>query len=120
MAAPSRVSTDDPVFRIRQVWLGPTGWSFPFQARYLAWALWFVLFVGLWIGMALLGILGGIIPVWPMSLSVVLTYALMSTVDHEVTLRALIRTVRAEFASRHQRQPKPLAHRYTNTRVDHR
>ena len=37
-----RVTPDDEVYRVNTVWLGPSGLTFPWTARYLAYATWLI------------------------------------------------------------------------------
>jgi hypothetical protein len=94
-----RLRADDDIKRIRSVWLGPTGWTLPFAARYTAWGLWF----GLWMGFLLLA---AVLPFVPVSLVTILyggciavvaaTYA-MTLVDYERPLPAAVRTLLADL-----------------------
>lgn len=40
-----RIRTDDEVYRVDAVWLGPPKATFPFRARYVAWGVGIVLFL---------------------------------------------------------------------------
>jgi hypothetical protein len=40
-----RVTPDDEVYRVNTVWLGPSGLTFPWTARYLAYATWLITFL---------------------------------------------------------------------------
>ena len=40
------VRPDDEVYRVDAVWLGPQGLTLPWTARYSAYGIWVVLFVG--------------------------------------------------------------------------
>jgi hypothetical protein len=40
-----RVTPDDEVYRVNTVWLGPSGLTFPWTARYLAYATWLAVFL---------------------------------------------------------------------------
>ena len=40
-----RVVPDDEVYRVNTVWLGPRGLTFPWTARYLAYATWLATFL---------------------------------------------------------------------------
>jgi len=40
-----RVAPDDEVYRVNTVWLGPRGLTFPWTARYLAYAVWLLTFM---------------------------------------------------------------------------
>ena len=40
-----RVRTDDEVYRVDAVWLGPPKATFPWRARYVAWGVGIVVFL---------------------------------------------------------------------------
>jgi len=60
-----RVAPDDEVYRVNTVWLGPRGLTFPWTARYLAYAVWLVTFLVV-IGFEVVvpGLSPGIPPTW--------------------------------------------------------
>lgn len=112
-----RINTDDQVYQLKRVYLGPVGWSLPFHARYLAYGIFLATFPVIWLLMFAVGY-HALIPVWPLSLTLLATKAVMQAVDHDLTLRALVVTARAEIRSRHRHRPDPIT--YTNARVDTR
>jgi hypothetical protein len=103
-----RVAPDDDVYRVNAVWLGPRGLTFPWTARYLAYATWLVTFlVVLLVKSLTVGI--GVPPVWEISLTTLFTYAVMSFVDHERPVRAVWRTFLADLgAPRAQKKPRAV------------
>jgi hypothetical protein len=78
-----RVSPDDEVYRVNTVWLGPTGLTFPWTARYLAYAMWLVMFLLVLLVEALTPLSVNIPPVWEIVIATLATYGLMGFVDHE-------------------------------------
>jgi len=92
-----RVAPDDDVYRVNAVWLGPRGLTFPWTARYLAYAIWLLVFLTILLIEALTPIDMGIVPVWELSISVFITYALMGFIDHERPLGALLKTLNADL-----------------------
>lgn len=41
-----QIRPDDEVYRVNAVWLGPRGFTLPWAARYSAYGIWLVLFLG--------------------------------------------------------------------------
>lgn len=98
-----RVASDDDVYRVNAVWLGPRGLTFPWTARYLAYATWLVTFlVVLLIKSVTMGV--GVPPVWEICITTLFTYAVMSFVDHERPVRAVWSTFVADLSA--PRAPK--------------
>jgi hypothetical protein len=93
-----RVAPDDDVYRVNAVWLGPRGLTFPWTARYLAYATWLVTFLVILLFEAVVPALHtGVPPVWEISITTLFTYAVMSFVDHERPVRAVWRTFLADL-----------------------
>lgn len=88
-----RVAPDDDVYRVNAVWLGPRGLTFPWTARYLAYATWLVTFLIVLLIEAVVPPLHvSVPPVWEISMTTLFTYAVMSFVDHERPVRAVWQT----------------------------
>jgi hypothetical protein len=95
-----RVAPDDDVYRVNAVWLGPRGLTFPWTARYLAYATWLVTFLVILLVEAIVPALHpGVPPVWEICITTLFTYAVMSFVDHERPVRAVWRTFLADLAA---------------------
>lgn len=99
-----RIAADDDVYRIHAVWLGPRGLTFPWTARYLAYATWLVVFCLILLVEALTPLQVGIPPVWEVCIAVLVTYALTGLVDHERSLRSVAQTFTADLTA-----PRPPA-----------
>jgi hypothetical protein len=93
-----RLRPDDEIYRVDAVWLGPRGLTLPWAARYSAYGIWLVLFVGVLLVEAVLPMRVSMPPVWELVLSILATYALTGVVDHERPLASVAHLVRAEFA----------------------
>ncbi len=95
-----RVAPDDDVYRVNAVWLGPRGLTFPWTARYLAYATWLVTFVVI-IGFEAVvpWFKVGIPPIWEITITTLFTYGVMSVVDHERPVRAVWHTFLADLAA---------------------
>lgn len=94
-----RLRPDDEVYRVDAVWLGPQGWTLPWSARYIAYAVWLALFVGVLVVEAVSPLRVGVPPVWELVFTVLATYALMGVVDHERPVGTLWQLVRAEVSA---------------------
>jgi hypothetical protein len=99
-----RVLPDDEVYRVNTVWLGPTGLTFPWTARYLAYAVWLVTFLLVLLFERITPLHIGVPPVWEICLTTLFTYAVMGLVDHERPVRAVWETFRADLNAPRQQQ----------------
>ena len=99
-----RLRPDDEIYRVDAVWLGPRGLTLPWAARYSAYGIWLVLFVGILLVEALLPMRVSMPPVWELVLSILATYALTGVIDHERPLSSVAHLVRAELTA--PRRPK--------------
>jgi len=95
-----RVAPDDEVYRVNTVWLGPRGLTFPWTARYLAYAVWLVTF-GVVIGfeVAVPGLSPGVPPTWEVVITTLFTYAVMGLVDHERPVASVWQTFAADVSA---------------------
>jgi len=100
-----RVAPDDDVYRVNAVWLGPRGLTFPWTARYLAYATWLVTFLAILLVEAVVPPLQvSVPPVWEFSITTLFTYAVMGFVDHERPVRAVWQTFLVDLGA-----PRPAA-----------
>ncbi len=90
------VRPDDEVYRVDAVWLGPQGLTLPWTARYSAYGIWVVLFVGVLLVEAVLPMRVSIPPVWELVLTILATYALTGVIDHDRPLISVWQLLRAE------------------------
>jgi len=93
-----RIRTDDDVYRVDAVWLGPPKATFPFRARYVAWG------VGVPMFFVLLGVerqLGlsfrFFSTAWAMVLAILLTKLITAKIDHERPLGASLTMLTKEL-----------------------
>ena len=94
-----RVAPDDEVYRVNTVWLGPRGLTFPWTARYLAYAVWLLTFMII-IGIEAVTPLNvGLPPVWEICIATLITYAAMGFIDHERPVRAVWQTFVADLSA---------------------
>lgn len=100
-----RLRPDDDVYRVDAVWLGPQGLTLPWAARYSAYGIWLVLFVGVLLIEALLPMGISLPPVWELVFTVLATYALTGVIDHERPIASVWHLLRAELLA--PRPPKP-------------
>jgi hypothetical protein len=94
-----RIRPDDEVYRVDAVWLGPRGFTLPWSARYSAYGIWLVLFVGVLLVEAALPMRVNVPPVWEFVLTVLATYALTGVIDHERPLGSVVDLVRTELGT---------------------
>jgi len=105
-----RVAPDDDVYRVNAVWLGPRGLTFPWTARYLAYATWLIAFLVVILFEAATPLDVGIPPIWEICLTTLFTYAVMGFVDHERPVRAVWRSFLADLSAPRPRKD-PALHR---------
>jgi uncharacterized membrane protein YcfT len=110
-----RLRTDDDVFRIRAIWLGPAGAPLPWHARYVAYGVWIAVFSATLLVKALAPMLSVGVPVWEAVVATLVTYLVMGYVDSDRTVRSLLQTGLAEL--RRTRPRKPTAQRVSTRRV---
>ncbi|MHA6798956.1 hypothetical protein [Bounagaea algeriensis] len=86
-----RVRTDDEVYRVDAVWLGPPKATFPWRARYVAWG------VGIVVFLLVLGIerrmnigFGFFSTAWAVVITILLTRVICSRISHERPLGAVM------------------------------
>lgn len=86
-----RIRTDDEVYRVDSVWLGPPKATFPWRTRYVSWG------VGMVVFLVVLGLerqlgfgFGFFSTAWGLLITVVLTRLIGSRISHERPLSAVI------------------------------
>lgn len=112
-----RVAADDEVYRVNAVWLGPRGLTFPWTARYLAYATWLVVFCLILLVEAVTPLTVGLPPVWEVCLAVLVTYGLTGLVDHERSLRSVAQTFAADLSAPRPAPPRASASRRRTRRM---
>jgi len=94
-----RVAPDDEVYRVNTVWLGPRGLTFPWTARYLAYAVWLLTFLVVIVFEILTPLSVGVPPTWEVVITTLFTYAVMGFVDHERPVRSVWQTFTADLSA---------------------
>jgi hypothetical protein len=84
-----RVRTDDEVYRVDAVWLGPPKATFPWRARYVAWGIGILVFVLVLTGERALFGFGFFTVAWAVIVTVVVTRFIGSRISHERPLGAV-------------------------------
>jgi len=112
-----RLRPDDEVYRVDAVWLGPTGFTLPWAARYSAYGIWLTLFLSVLLVEAALPMRVSVPPVWEFVLTVLATYGLTAVIDHERPLVSVFELVRTELSAPHRRFAKPVGINVTRVRV---
>jgi len=85
-----RIRTDDEVYRVDAVWLGPPKATFPWRARYVAWGVGIVLFLLVLLIERRLGFgFGFFSTAWAVMIAIVGTRLICSRIDAERPLGAV-------------------------------
>lgn len=98
------VRPDDEVYRVDAVWLGPQGFTLPWSARYSAYGIWVVLFVGVLLIEAALPMNVNVPPVWELVFTILATYALTGVIDHDRPLLSVWQLGLAELTAPRKRR----------------
>ncbi len=117
-----RLRPDDEVYRVDAVWLGPSGMTLPWSARYSAYGIWLLLFVAVLLVEAILPMPVSVPPVWEVVLTVLATYAVTTFIDHDRPVRSVWQLVRAETTAPRERElvrPIRLSASRVRVRRDH-
>lgn len=86
-----RVRTDDEVYRVDAVWLGPPKATFPWRARYVAWGVGIMVFLLVMTVERRMGIgFGFFATAWAFVITVILTRFICSRISHERPLGAVV------------------------------
>lgn len=96
-----RIETDDELYRVDAVWLGPKGFTFPWRIRYVQWGIGFASFF------LLLSIVREFFPfgfftvAWTIIGTVLITKAISSFIDAERPIGQMIALTASELAAPH-------------------
>lgn len=86
-----RVHTDDEVYRVDAVWLGPPKATFPWRARYVAYGVGIPIWLGVFAIERKLGFdVGFFVLAWSLVITVALTRWICSRISHERPLGGVI------------------------------
>ncbi|MGH3855413.1 MAG: hypothetical protein ACRDR6_18370 [Pseudonocardiaceae bacterium] len=86
-----RIRTDDDVYRVDAVWLGPPKATFPWRARYVAWGIGIVMFLVVLGAERQLGIGFSFFSTgWGLLITILLTRVIGSRISHERPLSAVV------------------------------
>ena len=85
------IESDDEVYRVNAVWLGPPKATMPWHVRYVAWGIGIVVFFVVLAAERALGIGVGIFSTaWALIITVVITRWLARRIDHERPLASVL------------------------------
>ena len=85
------IESDDEVYRVNAVWLGPPKATMPWHVRYVAWGIGIVVFFVVLAAERALGIGVGIFSMaWALIITVVITRWLARRIDHERPLASVL------------------------------
>ncbi len=114
-----RLRTDDDIYRARLVYLGPPGYTLPFQLPYAQYGV-FLLLVPVYMGIHYLITLEfDPIPAWEVALAMVSTSVIWRFVDPDRPARTVIRTALTDWRrsrstlDHEERLPRLVARRVT-------
>lgn len=85
-----RIRTDDEVYRVDAVWLGPPKATFPWRARYVAWGVGTVVFLVVLTVFRQLGISLFWAIAWGLVVTIGLTMIICARISHERPLGAVL------------------------------
>jgi hypothetical protein len=85
-----RIRTDDEVYRVDAVWLGPPKATFPWRARYVAWGVGVVVFLLVLTLVRQTPLAFGWALAWSMVATVAITRLITSRINHERPLGAVL------------------------------
>lgn len=86
-----RIRTDDEVYRVDAVWLGPPKATFPWRARYVAWGVGALVFVLVLTAERQLGIKFGFFSTaWAFVITIVITRLITARIGHERPLGSVV------------------------------
>jgi hypothetical protein len=94
-----RVTPDDEVYRVNTVWLGPSGLTFPWTARYQAYATWLITLLVVLFVEAVTPLTVHVPPIWELCITTLFTYGVMGFVDHERPIRAVYQTFMVDLTT---------------------
>ena len=103
-----RVTPDDEVYRVNTVWLGPSGLTFPWTARYLAYTTWLITLLVVLLVEAVTPLTVHVPPIWELCITTLFTYGVMGFVDHERPIRAVWQTFMVDLST--PRRSRGLRH----------
>ena len=85
-----RIRTDDEVYRVDAVWLGPPKATFPWRARYVAWGVGIMVFLVVLLIERRIGLGFGFFSTgWAIVVTVLLTRLICSRITHERPLTSV-------------------------------
>ena len=86
-----RIRTDDEVYRVDAVWLGPPKATFPWRARYVAWGVGIVTFLLVLLVERKIGFgFGFFSTAWAVVLTIIATRVICRRISHERPLGAVV------------------------------
>lgn len=86
-----RIRTDDEVYRVDAVWLGPPKATFPWRARYVAWGVGALVFLLVLTAERQLGIKFGFFSTaWAFIITILITRLITSRIGHERPLGSVL------------------------------
>jgi hypothetical protein len=98
------IETDDEVYRVNAVWLGPPKATMPWHVRYVAWGIGIVVFFLVLAAERAVGIGVGIFSTaWALIITVIITRWVAHRIDHERPLASVLALVSHELRTPRER-----------------
>lgn len=112
-----RVGTDDVLYDVNNVWLGPPGMTFPARARYAAYLVGSAVFVAIFVVFKSWFGLGLFTAGWALAFTIAVTRWVMKKINLDRPVTAVMVMFFRELAS--PRAAKPAIHGQTAIRLRH-
>lgn len=98
------IITDDEIYRVNPIWLGPPKATMPFRARYVAWGVGVILSLVVFALVRIWFPLGFFTLAWSLVIAVALTRLICGKITHERGLGAVVQMFSREIFTPRQRQ----------------
>jgi hypothetical protein len=112
-----RLRTDDDIYRARLVYLGPPGYTLPFQLSYAQYGLFVVLVPAFMFIHYLFSFTVDLFPAWEIALAMVTTSYVFRHVDPDRPARMVIRTALTDWRRSREPVTEQREPRFTTTRI---
>ena len=111
------METDDEIYRVDDLFLGPPGTRLPFTARYRALGIGGCVAVTMLVLEVLTGTISVIGAVWALFLAYVITTLAMRYIDYERSIRSALTALWHEVTAPRRRKKQPTTYRSTTANL---
>lgn len=98
-----RLRPDDDIRRVRNVWLGPTGMTWPVAATYTAWGLFVCILIAELLFEAITPMHVSIFPAWEVMIAMLASTLITGALDHDKPMAMLPRVAHQHLVSPRRR-----------------